>query len=100
MNQRLFLERRYGLQFPDSFFAFYEFACAHSALLEVLGRDLMGMALTGRDLMGPFDFLRASALPEGDPLIDARYYNDPPEFLTVAFGRTDGLHWGYYIDDP
>jgi hypothetical protein len=25
---------------------------------------------------------------------------DPPEFFTVLAGDTDGLHWGYYLDDP
>lgn len=99
-NARELLERRYSLQFPDSFYAFWEFSRTHSSLLEVLGGDLMGMALTASELMGPFEFLKESALVEGNPLWDARYYNDPPEFLTIARGRTDGLHWGYYVDDP
>ncbi|HEX2350465.1 MAG TPA: ADP-ribosylation family protein, partial [Ktedonobacterales bacterium] len=98
-NRRELLERRYGLQFPDNFYAFWEFARAYSPLLEVLGGNLMGMALTASELMGPFELLKVSALAEGNPLWDARYYNDPPEFLTVARGRTDGLHWGYYVDD-
>jgi hypothetical protein len=25
---------------------------------------------------------------------------DPPEFFTVLVGDTDGLHWGYWLDDP
>lgn len=99
-NRRELLERHYGLQFPDSFYAFWEIAGAHSSLLEVVGGDLIGMALTASELMGPFEFLKESALVEGTPLWDARYYNDPPEFVTVARGRTDGLHWGYYVDDP
>jgi Uncharacterised conserved protein (DUF2228) len=100
VNRRELLERRYRLQFPDSFYAFWEFARTHSSLLDVLGDNLMGMALTGSGLVGPFEFLNESKLVEEDPLWDARYYNDPPEFLTIARGRTDGLHWGYYIDDP
>ncbi len=100
MNRHTLLEQRYGLQFPESFYAFYEFACAHAELLEFLGRGLMGMSLAGSDLMGPFEFLKTPNLPQGNPIQDARYYNDPPEFLTIAFGRTDGLHWGYYVDDP
>jgi hypothetical protein len=100
INRRELLERHYRLQFPDSFYAFWEFARTHSPLLEVLGGDLMGMALTVSALMGPFEYLDESKLIDGDPLWDARHYNDPPEFLTVAGGRTDGLHWGYYVDDP
>jgi hypothetical protein len=30
---------------------------------------------------------------------NSRYYNDPPEFFTILRGHTDGLHWGYYLDD-
>ena len=60
----------------------------------------MGMSLDARSLMGPFEFLKKFARQPENPLKDARYYNDPPEFLTVASGGTDGLHWGYYIDDP
>src|SRR5262249_34546950 len=29
-----------------------------------------------------------------------RYHDDPPEFFTVLAGDTDGLHWGYHLDDP
>ena len=29
-----------------------------------------------------------------------RYYNDPPEFFTVLTGDSDGLHYGYWVDDP
>lgn len=35
-----------------------------------------------------------------DPLRLSRYRLDPPEFLTVLHGPVDGLHWGYYVDDP
>jgi hypothetical protein len=75
-NRREHLERHYGLQFPDSFYAFWEFARTHSPLLEVLGRDLTGMALTANGLIGPFVFLKESALVEGNHLWDARYCND------------------------
>jgi hypothetical protein len=29
-----------------------------------------------------------------------RFLLDPPEMLTVMLGNTDGLHWGYWFDDP
>jgi len=29
-----------------------------------------------------------------------RFFNDPPEFFTIATGHSDGLHWGYWFDDP
>jgi hypothetical protein len=89
-NPRARLEQFYGLQFPESFFAFWDFAQAHSALSTVLGIGLIG----------PFDILRGSDHPQKNSRWKGRYYNDPPEFLTFASGDTDGLHWGYYIDDP
>jgi hypothetical protein len=46
-------------------------------LLDVLGGKLMGMVLTASGLMGPFAFLDESKPVEGNPLWDARYYNDP-----------------------
>lgn len=89
MDQRAQLEQVYGLQFPDSLFAFWEFVQTYSSQFAILEMSLLG----------PFDILRGSPA-EVNPLWDARYYNDPPEFLTLASGHTDGLHWGYYVDDP
>jgi Uncharacterised conserved protein (DUF2228) len=100
MKPQELLEQRYGLVFPDHFFTFWEFANTHSSLLKYLGDELWGMVLTADRLMGPFECLKEPAQAQENPLWGARSYNDPPEFLTVAFGRTDGLHWGYYIDDP
>ena len=52
-------------------------------------------------LEGPFKILagQADAPPDGWRL-GTRYYDDPPEFFTVFSGDTDGLHWGYWFDDP
>lgn len=100
MNQQELLQQNYDLAFPEHFFAFWEFANRHSALLTYLGNEIWGMVLPGSQLRGPFDCLKESASGRENPLMQARNYNDPPEFLTVAFGRTDGLHWGYYLDDP
>ena len=32
--------------------------------------------------------------------METPFYRDPPEFVTLLVGDTDGLHWGYYVDDP
>lgn len=91
MNQQTRLEQVYGLPFPESFFTFWEFAQTYSSLL----------ADEGIELVGPFDLLKEAPSIPGNPLWrQARYYNDPPEFLTIACGAMDGLHWGYYVDDP
>jgi hypothetical protein len=94
-TQHLLLEQIYSLQFPADFFSFWHFANTHSSLLN--------RAEIGIQLIGPFALLQNPASVSGaqeNPLWQARYYNDPPEFLTVATGPTDGLHWGYYLDDP
>ncbi|KAK2755742.1 hypothetical protein FQN54_005892 [Arachnomyces sp. PD_36] len=92
-DQQLLLEKIYGIQFPPDFFAFWRFATDNDALLRSTNIEL--------GLVGPFDILRDPASGQNDdPVREARYYNDPPEFLTIATGHTDGLHWGYYLDDP
>lgn len=85
------LEQIYGIKFPPDFFSFWHFASNHPSIL--LEAEI--------HLTGPFDLLRNPVSDRQENLLwEARYYNDPPEFLTVASGHTDGLHWGYYVDDP
>ncbi|MEV4416959.1 ADP-ribosylation family protein [Catellatospora sp. NPDC049609] len=45
-----------------------------------------GLALTGRDGL--------------DERLDSRFRCDPPEFVTVLWGDSDGLHFGLWYDDP
>ncbi len=45
-----------------------------------------GLALTGRDGL--------------DERLDCRFRCDAPEFVTVLWGDTDGLHFGLWYDDP
>ncbi|KIG17296.1 hypothetical protein DB30_03479 [Enhygromyxa salina] len=35
-----------------------------------------------------------------DPRLDCRFRCDPPEFVTIAWGESDGLHYGLWYDDP
>jgi hypothetical protein len=94
--RRALLAGHYGLPLPDDFFVFAEFA------RELASRDL---ALADEPLAlrlgSAFDVFQPDFVADGfNPLWDSRYLNDPPEFLTVWHGHTDGLHWGYYVDDP
>src|SRR4051794_24637353 len=88
-EQRKLLAEIYGFEFPDSFFAFQDFVIkvTPELLLDVVEISLAGPFLI-KDRNHP------------SPLWESRYYNDPPEFFTILEGGTDGLHWGYYIDDP
>jgi hypothetical protein len=45
-----------------------------------------GLALHGRDGL--------------DERLHCRFRRDPPEFVTVMWGDTDGLHYGLWYDDP
>src|SRR5207248_6519732 len=93
------LRRSYGFDFPDDLFAFWEFA-NRLRPLEPL-RALEG-ALDVH-LVGPFEVLAGrfdGRTPRYSQLLHWRYHDDPPEFFTVLAGGGDGLHWGYYLDDP
>ncbi|KAK3182254.1 hypothetical protein K4F52_006431 [Lecanicillium sp. MT-2017a] len=93
-SAEVILEKIYGIQFPPSFYDFVEF---HKANAEVINDADLEIYF-----MGPFDMLQdpSAAYSEPHPLWEARYYDDPPEFLTFARGGCDGLHWGLYVDDP
>ena len=80
----------YGFDFPDDLFAFHDFARKHPDLEDALHFRLGG----------PFVVLDGKAKKGWDPVPESRAYRDLPEFFTVAFGESDGLHWGYWFDDP
>lgn len=95
-NKRKFLEKIYGYPFPESFFQFYEFT-----------QNLPPDSITGLESTLSISLEEVFQIfdpdldtNEFDPLKSSRYYNDPPEFFTIMRGHTDGLHWGYYLDDP
>lgn len=96
MNQqqsRNALREAYSIDFPDDLFAFWEFI---QGVDQKILRDALGLRLDG-----PFQLLAGSQVEP--PLgwhLGSRYYDDPPEFVMVWSGDTDGLHWGYWFDDP
>ena len=92
-RHRAALRDLYGFEFPDDFFAFAAFA--REATEEALW-DLIGIRLEA-----PFRLVEPAWKQETPQREWAgRYYLDPPEFFTVLSGAGDGLHWGYYLDDP
>jgi hypothetical protein len=76
----------YGVPFPDDLFAFHEFMRAEAKRCKQLG-------------LSPDGPLALLANKERHPR-DDRFFNDPPELFTVLRGPADGLHWGYWFDDP
>ena len=84
----------YGFAFPDDFFVFREF-------LTRLAPNILAEAC---DMHPAFPFnvaagKRAKDYPK-NPFWQDRCYHDLPEFVTVFWGTTDGLHWGYVFDAP
>jgi hypothetical protein len=83
-KSRKVVEAEYGVQFPDDLFAFHDFMRAEPRRCKELGLSPEG----------PLALL-ANKRPRDD-----RFFNDPPEFFTVLRGPIDGLHWGYWFDQP
>lgn len=84
---------RFGVAFPPDLAAFLDLV----GELEAAGLGLGDYPL-GLTLAAPF--ARTKGRPRRGQAAADRYFNDPPEFVTVLHGDTDGLHWGYWFDDP
>ncbi|MGI4787760.1 MAG: ADP-ribosylation family protein [Janthinobacterium lividum] len=93
---RRLLKDAYRIDFPDNLFQFWDFTKSFG---EVKPLDTFTESM-GFSLDGPFKFLAGNPEPVNGWYLDARYYDDPPEFITVFSGDTDGHHWGYWFDDP
>lgn len=88
------MEEVYGFAFPDDMYALSDFARTHPGALEALDLTLDGpFALAAGDKTG----VGKGWDPGGDR---PRFYDDPPEFFTIAIGDGDASHWGYWFDDP
>lgn len=99
MNERQQqISELYGIEFPADFYKVWDWYNSLNEDLVNVFHNTLGMNLTGAFdvLAGNFDNveLRYPAL------LHWRFYMDPPEFFTVISGDTDGLHWGYWFDDP
>jgi hypothetical protein len=98
-QRRARLRAEYGFDFPDDFYRFWDFVSRLAPL-----DPLAGLAETlDVRLVGPFEVLSGrfdGRVPRHSLLLHWRYYGDPPEFFTVLAGGSDGLHWGYFLDDP
>lgn len=98
IDRRAQLRELFYVDFPDELFDFWAWRQALDGEAERAFRDVLGISLRGAfdALAGKFDDreLRYPAV------LHWRYQYDPPELFTVLTGNTDGLHWGYWFDDP
>lgn len=97
-DRRQQLRELYGFAFPEDLFAFWNFARRLKPLEPLRALEAFGM-----HLVGPFEVLAGRfdrRTTRYSQLLHWRYANDPPEFFTVLAGDGEGLHWGYYLDEP
>ncbi len=98
IDRRQQLRELYGFDFPEDFFRFWRFVNRLQPLDPL--NALLDLSI---QLVGPFEILAGrfdGRTPRHSLLLHWRYSFDPPEFFTVLAGEGDGLHWGYYLDDP
>jgi hypothetical protein len=98
-QRRARIRAEYGFDFPDDFYHFWEFVNRLSPLDPLHALD-QALDLV---LVGPFEILAGrfdGRVPRHSLLLHWRYFADPPEFFTVLAGGGDGLHFGYFLDDP
>ncbi|MDX1958318.1 MAG: DUF2228 domain-containing protein [Leptospiraceae bacterium] len=84
----------FGFDFPEDFFQFYDWLQNNKQInlqddLEIALLDIFDIFKNDFNENNLFDFIQKF-----------RFYNDPPEFIGLFRGFTDGLHWGYYFDSP
>ena len=96
MKQDILQQKYAGFRFPDCFFEFQDFVneLQHTHAINI-NRSALQVSLA--DTFKIFD--EQTDTSTFDPWATSRYPNDPPEFFTMLHGPSDGLHWGYYIDD-
>jgi hypothetical protein len=93
------VQRVYGLRLPRHIAVWHAFWASLSPLEEA------GMGYMGRGPAGIMLFFDEGGLARKtrdglDPRLECRFRCDPPEFVSVMSGDTDGLHYGLWYDDP
>lgn len=87
-------------EMPQDFYQFYDFCKENSKENPALALKIVDLKL-----VGPYDVLLGGKFSEiedkGKILTHWRYFYDLPEFQTILQGNEkDGLHFGYWRDDP
>lgn len=100
-NVQMIISHLFLTEMPEDFFQFFEFCKSVSE--EEPFNALKDLHL---QLVGPYDvfkdkFLSYNVNDKKTLLRHWRYYYDPPEFQTIIkTDDKDGLHFGYWRDDP
>jgi hypothetical protein len=93
--ERIFREV-YGMPFPRH----VTYAAAFFLGLSREERELCSVRASG--MMQWFGWLAEGErrVAHLDARLESRYRLDPPEFVTLATGDSDGSHWGLFYDEP
>jgi hypothetical protein len=91
--------RVYGLELPRSMAVFTAFWTSLDDF-ERRGLSDLGLSPCGVSSYFDTDGLGCVGVDGLDERLEYRYRRDPPEFVTVMSGGTDGLHYGLWYDDP
>ncbi|MFO0618530.1 MAG: DUF2228 domain-containing protein [Polyangiaceae bacterium] len=89
----------YGLRLPMHVARFAAFLESLSPL-ERSGLESSGVSGWGITEWYADGALDRATIDGLDPRLDCRFRADPPEFVTVAGGNSDGEHFGLWYDDP
>jgi hypothetical protein len=96
MTQKILQDKYAGFRFPDCFFEFQDVVAqlqqAHS-----ININKCALQIKLGDVFRVFE--PGINIAAFHPWEVSRYPNDPPEFFTLIHGASDGLHWGYYLED-
>ncbi len=68
--------------------------------LEARGLDWLGRSASGIMLYFEDGGLERPTREGLDGRLEMRFRRDPPEFVTIMHGDSDGLHYGLWYDDP
>jgi hypothetical protein len=86
------------LPLPLAYTAGWWIALRDAEKQAVWGR--LGNGLAGVGAWYEEDALQRVLKPGLDARLDWRFRCDPPEFVTVFTGNSDGSHWGLWYDEP
>lgn len=89
----------YGLRLPRYLATFAAFWRSLDEI-EREGMDYLGRSPGGIMVWFEDGGLERATRDGLDARLESRFRRDPPEMVTVAWGDSDGLHYGLWYDDP
>ncbi len=89
----------YGLRLPRSLIPWAALVRSLNPI-EREGLDFLGRRSGGIMIWFEDGGLERETRDGLDPRLEGRFRCDPPEFVTIGWGDSDGLHFGLWYDDP